>query len=453
MNDIDPEIYQNEALIDAVIAAINESDSFRLQKYLEPMEPVEIAHLLESIPDKLRVSLWKHVPEEAAGEVLVYLGEVARSSLVDNLDHVDVVYAAASLESQDLAEVIETLPEEIGDSIRESLDYHGLRRLEATLAFADETAGRLMDTEAVSVRADVSLDTVLRYLRRRESLPDHTVAFMVVNRQGEFLGELPLSALLTQQPEVLVSEVMEDDAIRVLPTIPQKELARLFRDYDLVSVAVVDEDNRLIGRVTIDDVVDVMDEMADHQIMSAVGLEDEEDLFAPVLPSTKRRAMWLGLNLATAFLAAWVIGLFETTLDKIVALAVLMPIVASMGGIAGSQTLTLIIRGVAQGRISTSNTRWLTYKEITISILNGLLWALVVGLLSYLWFRDFKISLVLGVAMIANLIAAAFAGITIPLTMRRFGIDPALAGSVVLTTVTDVVGFFCFLGLATLFLM
>ncbi len=453
MNDIDPEIYQSEVMIDAVIAAINESDSVRLLKLIEPMEPVEIAHLLESIPDKLRAGLWKQVPEEAAGEVLVYLGEVARSSLVDNLDHVDVVYAAASLESQDLAEVIETLPEGIGDTIRESLDYHGLRRLEATLAFAEETAGRLMDTEAVSVRADVRLDTVLRYLRRREALPDHTVGFMVVNREGEFLGELPLSSLLTRQPDVLVSEVMDEDVIHVLPTVSQKELARLFRDYDLVSVAVVDEDNRLIGRVTIDDVVDVMDEMADHQIMSAVGLEDEEDLFAPVLPSTRRRALWLGINLATAFLAAWVIGLFEATLDKVVALAVLMPIVASMGGIAGSQTLTLIIRGDAQGKISSSNTRWLALKETTISMLNGVLWALVVGLLSFIWFRDYRISLILGVAMIANLFTAALAGIMIPLTMRRLGIDPALAGSVVLTTITDVVGFFCFLGLATLFLL
>jgi magnesium transporter len=453
MTDIESRSYPKEGMIDAVITALKEPDPIRLQQLLEPMEPVEIAHLVESIPDKLRAMLWKQVPEEAAGEILVYLGEVVRLSLVENLDQVEVIYAATSLESQELAEVIETLPEEIGDSIRESLDYHGLRRLEATLAFAEGTAGRLMDTEAVSVRADVSLDTVLRYLRRRESLPDHTVAFMVVSRDGEFLGELPLSSLLTQQPEVFVSAVMVRDVTHVSPNLPQKELAKLFRDYDLVSVAVVDEDNKLIGRVTVDDVVDVIDEIADHQIMSAVGLEDEEDLFAPVLPSTRRRALWLGINLATAFLAAWVIGLFEATLDKVVALAVLMPIVASMGGIAGSQTLTLIIRGVAQGKISTSNTRWLAYKEITISMLNGVMWALVVGLLSYLWFRDIRISLILGVAMIANLIAAAVAGMTIPLSMRRLGIDPALAGSVVLTTVTDVVGFFCFLGLATLFLV
>jgi magnesium transporter len=453
MSDNEPPVIQKEAMIDALIAAIGESDPLKLEALLEPMEAVEIAHLLESIPDKLRISLWKQIPEEVKGGVLVFLGDVARLSLVENLDQVDVVFAAASLESQDLAEVIETLPDEIGDSIRESLDYHGLRQLEATLAFPDGTAGRLMDTEAVSVRADVSLDTVLRYLRRRESLPDHTVGFMVVNRAGEFLGELPLSSLLTRQPETLVAEVMQEEVIHISPGMAQKDLSALFRDYDLVSVAVVDEDNRLIGRVTIDDVVDVMDEMADHQIMGAVGLDDEEDLFAPVLPSTQRRAMWLGINLATAFLAAWVIGLFEATLDKIVALAVLMPIVASMGGIAGSQTLTLIIRGYGQGKITTSNLRWLANKELIISILNGGLWALVVGLLSYVWFRDARISLVLGVAMALNLITAALAGIILPLMMRRIGIDPALAGSVVLTTVTDVVGFLSFLGLATLFLL
>lgn len=453
MSDNESPIIQKEAMIDAVISAIGDSDPIKLEALLEPMEAVEIAHLLESVPDKLRVSLWKQIPEDVKGGVLVFLGDVARSSLIGNLDQVDVIFAATTLESQDLAEVIRTLPDEIGDSIRESLDYHGLRQLEATLSFPEGTAGRLMDTEAVSVRADVSLDTVLRYLRRRESLPDHTVGFMVVDRAGEFLGELPLSALLTQQPETLVADVMEEEVFHVLPGMAQKELSALFRDYDLVSVAVVDEDNRLVGRVTIDDVVDIMDEMADHQIMGAVGLDDEEDLFAPVVPSTQRRAMWLGINLATAFLAAWVIGLFEATLDKIVALAVLMPIVASMGGIAGSQTLTLIIRGYAQGKITASNLRWLANKELIISILNGGLWALVVGLLSYVWFRDARISLVLGAAMVVNLITAALAGIVLPLIMRRIGIDPALAGSVVLTTVTDVVGFLCFLGLATLFLL
>jgi magnesium transporter len=259
--------------------------------------------------------------------------------------------------------------------------------------------------------------------------------------------------LLTCQPDTLVSEVMNPEAERIRPELESRELAMLFRDHDLVSVAVVDEDEKLIGRVTIDDVVDVIQDEADRQILGAAGLNAEEDMFAPVIPSARRRAIWLGINLGTAFLAAWVIGLFEATLDQVVALAVLMPIVASMGGIAGSQTLTLIIRGIALGHVSSGNTRWLAYKEIAISVLNGCVWALVVGAISYLWFHEVLISGVLAAAMIITLLAAALSGVVIPLVMEKTGIDPALAGSVVLTTVTDVVGFMSFLGLATLFLL
>jgi magnesium transporter len=381
------------------------------------------------------------------------MGEVALLSLVDNIDQEDVVNAAADMEAGELADVIEAVREDIGEAIRESLDYRGLRELDAALAFPEDSAGRLMNTEAVSVRADVDLETVLRYLRFRESLPDHTVGLMVVDREGHFLGELPLSMLLTCQPDVLVSEVMNPDAERIRPEVEQRELAMLFRDHDLVSVAVVDEDDKLIGRVTIDDIVDVMQDEADRQILGAAGLDAEEDMFAPVFPSARRRAVWLGINLGTAFLAAWVIGLFEATLDQVVALAVLMPIVASMGGIAGSQTLTLIIRGIALGHVSSSNTRWLAYKEIAISVLNGCIWALVVGLISYLWFHEILISGVLAAAMIITLLAAALSGVAIPLLMEKTGIDPALAGSVVLTTVTDVIGFMSFLGLATVFLL
>ncbi len=444
---------QNPVLIDSVMELLDKEDFKTLSELLDSLESAEITHTLESLPDKQRARLWKSVPDELKGDVLSHLGEVARLSLVDNIDPVDVVNAASALEANDLAEVIETLPAEIGVEIRESLDYRGLQKLEAALAFPENSAGRLMDTEAVSVRNDVCLETVLRFLRRKESLPNHTLGLMVVDRDGRFLGELPLSALLTRQPETEVSEVMNPDALRIKPDMDQHELAILFRDHDLVSVAVVDEDEKLIGRVTIDDIVDVMQDEADRQILGAAGLDEDEDLFAPVLPSAKRRALWLGVNLATAFLAAWVIGLFEATLDKVVALAVLMPIVASMGGIAGSQTLTLIIRGLALGHISSSNTRWLAYKEITISILNGFIWAVVVGIVSYLWFNDIRISSILGVAMIINLLSAAFAGVVIPLIMQKTGIDPALAGSVVLTTVTDVVGFMSFLGLATVFLL
>lgn len=446
-------IEQHRDLIDTTSELLAKGDDQALSGILTLLEAGEIAHLMESFPEASRSALWKLVPEETSGEVLVELGGAARQSLVDELDTETLIEATINLDTPDLAVVIEDLPEDISDAVRESLDYHGLKQLEATLAFAEGSAGRLMTTEAVSVRADISLETVLRYLRRRESLPDQTSGLMVVDRDGLFLGELPLSALLTHQPETLVSEVMNTDARQVTPDLPERELASLFRDNDLVSVAVVDEQGILIGRITVDNVLQIIHDEADHQILGAVGLNEEEDLFAPVFKSTARRAFWLGINLATAFLAAWVIGLFEATLQKVVALAVLMPIVASMGGIAGSQTLTLIIRGLALGTISSSNTRWLAYKEIAIAVLNGVIWAVVVGGISYLWFSDPIISAVLGAAMIANLFAAALSGVAIPLAMKRLGIDPALAGSVVLTTVTDVVGFMSFLGLATIFLL
>jgi magnesium transporter len=310
-----------------------------------------------------------------------------------------------------------------------------------------------METEAVAIRSDITLGTILRFLRYKGSLPEHTLSLMVVDREGHYLGELPLSALLVRDPSMHVSEVMKSDALSISPEMPQSELAVLFREYDLVSVPVVDKDNKLIGRVTLDDMMDVMHEKADHQILGAVGLDEDEDLFSPILPSAKRRLFWLGINLATAFLAAWVIGLFEETLQKVVALAVLMPIVASMGGIAGTQTLTLIIRGLAIGKISSANSRWLAYKEISISLISGITWAIVVGFISYLWFNNIRISLVLGAAMIINLVVAALSGYGIPLLMKRVGIDPALAGGVVLTTATDVIGFMSFLGLATIFLL
>ena len=440
-------------LIDSVIEALEENDKEKLQQLFENLEAVEIAHVLESLPDALRVPLWRFIPEDRNGEVLAELGDIAKISLAKSLDNEQVVEAVSNLDNNDLADVVDTLPDDISDAIRQSLDYHGLRNLEATLAFDEGTAGRLMETEAIAIRSDVTIETILRFLRSKKKIPEHTLGLMVVDREGRFLGELPLSELLISLPSQLVYEVMKIDTLSISAELPQSELTVLFREYDLVSVPVVDEDRKLIGRVTLDDMIDVMHEEAAHQILGAVGLDEEEDLFSPVLPSAKRRLFWLGINLATAFLAAWVIGLFEATLEKIVALAVLMPIVASMGGIAGTQTLTLMIRGLATGKISTTNSRWLAYKEITISIISGLVWAMVVGLVSYLWFKDIRISIVLGAAMIINLIVAAFSGFIIPLLMKRVGIDPALAGGVVLTTATDVVGFVSFLGLATIFIL
>lgn len=440
-------------LIDAVIEALEDYNKEVLNEIFSDLEAGEIAHLLESLPDALRSQLWSFIPEDRNGDVLFELGDVARSSLASNLEHEQIIEAVSNLDNNDLADVVDTLPEEIGEAIRQSLDDDGLQSLENTLSFPEDSAGRLMETEAIAIRSDITLETVLRFLRIRESIPDHTDGLMVIDRQRVFQGELPISDLLTGNPNALVQDMMDKEALYVTPTTTQRELAIMFRDLDLVSIAVVDNDGVLLGRVTLDDMLDIMHEEADHQILGAVGLDEDEDLFSPILPSAKRRLFWLGINLATAFLAAWVIGLFEATLEKIVALAVLMPIVASMGGIAGGQTLTLIIRGLATGKISSGNARWLAYKEIAISGISGVTWAIVVGLVSYFWFTDIRISLVLAASMVINLLIAALSGFGIPMLMKRLGIDPALAGGVVLTTATDVIGFVSFLGLATLFLL
>jgi len=309
-----------------------------------------------------------------------------------------------------------------------------------------------MNTDTVSVRPDVSLETVLRYLRMRGEIPDKTDALFVVNRHDHYLGALSVTRLLTEDPERTVGEVMDTTVDGIPPDLPAAQVASLFQDRDLVSAAVVAPDRRLLGRITIDDVVDVIREQADHSVMSMAGLDEEADMFAAVVPSARRRGVWLGINLATAFLAAWVVGLFETTIQNIVALAVLMPIVASMGGVAATQTLTLIVRGLALGQVERANARWLMTKEILVALLNGFAWATVVAIVAFAWFRQWKISVVIFAAMVLNLLAAALAGVFVPLSLKRFGVDPAVAGGVIVTTVTDVVGFASLLGLGTLIL-
>jgi magnesium transporter len=357
------------------------------------------------------------------------------------------------MHTPDIAEVIDGASEEQRDAILESLAPERRAQVEDTLSYPEDSAGRLMERQLVAVRADVSLDVIKRYLHQRGTLPRRTTALMVVDRQGTFLGKLPLELLLTKDPEITVSELMDAEAVSVNVLTPLSEVARLFQSRDLVALPVVDDNHKLLGRIVLDDAIELIRTEAEEPMMHMAGLESDEDLLAPVIISAKRRLFWLGMNLITAFLAAAVIGIFEATLDKLVALAVLMPIVASMGGIAGSQTLTLAIRGLALGQITDANKRWLLTKEIAISVINGLVWAVVVGIVAWLWFDNAGISLVLGVAMVINLLVAAVFGLAIPLILDRVGLDPALSGSVVLTTVTDVVGFMSFLGLATLFLL
>ena len=442
-----------ENLIDTLIEQIRAGEAAALRRRLATLHEAEIADALEAMPGAERRFLWAQVPEHLQADVLSWVDDGVRVALLEGLGEAEAVAAVADMDTPDLAEVVDSVSDELADAIISSLDWDERLLVEERLRYPEDSAGRLMEREWVAVRADVTLEVVSRYLKWRGDLPAHTDGLMVVDREGIYVGKLPVSTLLTRDEELQVGDVMEADADWVLARADQREVAGLFERRDLVSVAVVGADHRLIGRITVDDVIDIIREEAEHQFMHMAGLEEGEDLFAPILASARRRLFWLAVNLATAFLAAWVIGLFEATLDKIVALAVLMPIVASMGGIAGSQTLTLAIRGLALGQISSTNTRWLAFKEIAFAAINGLVWALVVGLIAWGWFGDLRIGLVLGGAMVVNLFAAAAAGLAVPLLLERVGIDPALSGSVILTTVTDVVGFMSFLGLATLFLL
>ena len=423
------------------------------QRMINALHPAEIAHLLESLPPAQRELAWELVDRELDGDVLVELSEEVRGELIREMDPHEIVAAAEGLDLDDLADLLADLPEAVNRQVLRSMDQQDRVRLTTVLGYGEDSAGGLMNTDTVTVRPDVSVGVVLRYLRMRGELPERTDCLFVVDRNDLYLGALPVTRLLTSDEELTVSSVMDSEVDGIPPEMPAPEVVRLFEGRDLLSAAVIGPDRRLLGRVTIDDVFDVAREQAEHPLLAAAGLEDEEDVFAGVRRSARRRTLWLGINLVTAFVASWVVGLFEATINKIVALAVLMPIVASMGGIAGTQTVTLIIRGIALGQIERSNARWLFFKELSVGALNGMIWAVVVALATWAWFGDWQIAGVICAAIVINIAAAAVAGVLIPLGLKRLRIDPALAGGVILTTVTDVVGFAALLGLGTIFLL
>ena len=419
------------------------------RQIMQAMHPAEIADALESLPKPRRRMLWELVDTEVEGEVLMEVGEEVRADLVEQMEFDELKQATEQLDLDDLADFFQSLPEKLTADLLAGMGRQDRARLEQVLSYPEDSAGGLMNLDIITVRGDVSLDVVLRYLRRRGDMPRHTDRLWVVDLYGRYRGELAIRKLLTSSSSTLVSEVAEQRIEPLHVLTPDNEVSRAFEDYDLVSAPVVDDNNRLIGRVTIDDVVDLIREEAEQSVMSMAGLNQEDDTFSPILRSARRRAVWLGVNLLTALLAAWVIAQFETTLDRIITLAVLMTVVPSMGGIAGSQTLTLVIRGQALGQINRRNTRALLIRELSVGLINGMAWAAVVCAFTYFWFGSVQIGLILGVALLINLVFAAIAGLLIPILMRRFGIDPALAGGVVLTTVTDVIGLVAFLGLAT----
>ncbi|MCT7360291.1 MAG: magnesium transporter [Thalassobium sp.] len=441
-----------KAKLHSLTAALESGALAQVRRILNSgLAPVDIAHLIESSPPKARKLLWELVDKELEGEVMQNLSEELQSHFLSDMSAEEVVDLTADLDTDDVADMLQQLPERVTQEVLESMDHQDRARLEAVLGYPEDSAGGLMNTDTVTIRPDITLEVVLRYLRRHKSLPAMTDNLLVVNRQNEFIGTLAISKLLVSDPQQTVREVMSTDARVIQATQHESEVAKLFERHDLVSAPVVDAAGMLLGRITIDDVVDVIRETADHSLMSMAGLDDEEDTFAPTLKTSRRRAVWLGINLLTALAASAVIGLFDKTIEQVVALAVLMPIVASMGGIAGSQVLTLVIRGQALGHLSGSNFRWLFNREIMVAAINGVLWAVVIALITYAWFRDPAIAIIIGAAIIINLMVAAMTGASLPLLLKARGIDPALAGSVVLTTVTDVIGFLSFLGLATLF--
>ena len=434
----------------------NAIDSITLNQVrhtLNNLSPPDIAHQLEIAPPKYRHILWELVDPDVSGEVLQDLSDEIQLEFLEKMDGAEVASITEGLNVDDIVDILQQLPDRVIPEVLKAMSAQDRLRVENILTYDEDTAGGLMDTEVVTVRPDISVDVVLRYLRRFEEIPDTTDNLFVVSRSDIFMGNLSIGKLLTSSPATTVREVMNSEVQAIDVNLTDSEVAHRFQRYDLVSAPVIDEHGRLLGRITIDDVVDVIVEDADHSLLAMAGLSDTEDTFSSVARTAPRRAIWLGVNLITAILASLAISQFEATLDKLVTLAILMPIVASMGGVAGSQTLTVVIRGMALGQVEQSNLNWLMSKEFAVGVLNGILYAVIVGCLVSLWFNDWDMGIIIGLAMAINLMAAALAGTILPVLLRSLKIDPALAGSVILTTITDVVGFVSFLGLAAVFLI
>ena len=412
----------------------------------------DIAHLLESTPANLRSAIWGYIDEDLQGEVLANLNEDIQQSFLRRMSAEEIVETTQDIENDDLADILQQIPAELSSRVLQLMPVEDRSEVEGLLAFPEDTAGGLMNTDMVTIRADVSIETVLRYLRKIE-LPEALDVLWVTDRKKRYIGSLAITKLLKTSPHIEVSDVMESHIEGILATEDEERVAQIFERHDLVSAPVVDEYGLLIGRITIDDVVDVILETADHNMMSMAGLDEEDDAFAPVVKSSRDRAVWLDINMATAFIAAGVMSQFEASIAQIVALAVLSPVVASMGGIAGSQTLTLMIRGMATGHITRSNLSWMFMRELGVGLLNGSLWALVIGTITVQWYQEIYLALIISTAILVNICLAVVSVTLLPFLLKSANIDPALSGSVILTTLTDVFGFLTFLGLATLFLL
>ena len=442
--------FQKDPIL-ALSQAIDSGSLYQIRQMIKTLPTAGIAHLIESSPPKTRSVLWQLIDKDSEGEVIQYLNEDLQNDILSELNAEQVAELTEGLETDDLADILQQLPQQVTSQVLQAMGQQDRHRVETVLSYDEDTAGGLMNTDTITVRRNHTVELVLRYLRRHESIPEMTDNILVVNRDDELLGILPLREVLVSDPNTSVREVMREDIEAIPVDMEATQIAQLFEQHDWVSAPVVDNNKKLLGRITIDDVVDVIRDSTEHSLMSMAGLDEEDDTFAPIIKTAKRRALWLGVNLMTAVLASVVIYLFQDTIDQVVYLAVLMPIVANMGGVAGTQTLTLVIRSLALGHITPSNIRWLLTRELGVAVLNGALWAFVISLIAFMWYRDLLLSYIIASAMLINLVTAALAGAYLPLFLKRIKIDPALAGSVALTTVTDSIGFFAFLGLAQIF--
>ncbi len=447
------ELTSFEVSLQNLMISLEASDYDEAKHQIKELHPGEVALLLEAIQPKDRSILWPSIQISIQGEILKEVSEDVQSQLISEMTVDSLVKATEKLDTDDLADIVPNMPESAVHSLLLTLDFKHRERLNKILSYPEDSAGGLMNTDFITVRPDVSIRAVIRYLRLLKEMPVDTDQVFVVDRDFNYLGSLLITSLLTEEPEQMVETLINNDFSKpVSADTDEAEVALLFEQRNLISAPVIDENNQLIGRITIDDVVDVIRDQAEHSVMSMVGLDEDEDVFAPIIQSSKRRSVWLGVNLVTAFIAVYFIGLFEATLQQKIALAILMPVVASMGGIAGTQTLIIVTRGIATGRVTTANIKALINKEVAVSGLNGIIWSIVIALITYYWFADLLLSLIIALAIITNLVVAAFSGAFLPLLLSKLKIDPALAGGVILTTITDVIGFVAFLGLAALFI-
>ena len=424
-----------------------------LQRRLEPMHPADVAYILEALPLDERLIVWDLVKAERDGEILLEVSDAVRETLIESMERTELVAAAETLDADELADLVPDLPQEVVADVFKSLSAEEREQLRAAMSYPEESVGAIMDFDMVTVREDVTLEVVLRYLRRFDELPDHTDQLFVVDRDEHLKGVLPLNILLVNEVDVEVGALMQTEFVELEPDDMAEEAAKAFERYDLVSAPVVDPDGRLVGRVTVNAVVDFIREEADSEQLAQAGLREEEDIFASVWDSVKNRWAWLALNLVTAFVASRVIGAFEDSIEKLVALAALMPIVAGIGGNSGNQTITMIVRAIAMGQVQPDAMRRLLRKELGVATINGLIWGSLLGVAAWWLYGSIALGLVMTAAMTLNLLLAASAGVGIPLLREKFGADPAVGGSVMITALTDSGGFFIFLGLATLFLM